>query len=127
MENGKNRFYAIVNNNDVIGFTKKDNGLYWFEDNDRQPKKELLNSDGIYIYKKDNDKIIAKEPGEIAAEKIIKDSLDGLTTAKNKLPEIYEDIIDSMTTTQRNKIAQRTLDKYNDVKTKRVAYLALEE
>lgn len=92
----------------------------------KEDYESLVSSeDWHYTYIGNQIEKIEKSPTVIAAEKAIRDAKEALSATDGNLSRVSEDIIDSMTTTQRDKLASQTLDKYNDKKLKRAAYLEL--
>jgi len=69
IETTEHQFYATLDNdNNVIGFTQKENNHPWFKDADRQPKKDIQDENGIYTHHIVDGKVEAKSPEELKDE-----------------------------------------------------------
>ena len=93
------------------------------EQEDRHYHESLQNDDGIAIYQLKDGKKTARPPLDIDAEQAINNAAASLAATDATMPRYVEDIIDTMTDTQRAKLAAVTKANYENKKNIRASYL----
>ena len=90
------------------------------ETENRLHQQPITNDRGSYLYEIIDGELVERDT---SADDDIAEKLSVLTSLDYVMPRQLEDIIDSMTATQRGKIAQQTLEKYEAKKAARKEYL----
>ena len=93
------------------------------EQEDRHYHQPLYSDDGIVLYELIDGKKTARPPLDIDAEQAINSAAASLAATDATMPRYVEDIIDTMTDTQRAKLATVTKNNYEHKKNIRASYL----
>jgi len=124
MENTNYKIYAKTNDLGQVTDIKTQDfaGDDWAEigeTKNRLYRQQTINEHGNYIYELKDGKLVERDT---SADDMRAIKLQELAALDSTMPRQLEDVIDSMTDTQRKKIATPTLEKYNAKKQARKEY-----